>query len=835
MRWSSFGMSEAPGPTVLSFEDFELDLAAVELRRGGAAVALEPQVFNLLAYLSSHKDRLVSKEELLDELWGHRFVSESALSTQIKAARKALNDSGREQRVIKTVHGRGYRFVAPVSVVRSGTNTSPNEPGEARLPEPVAGNLGRDRTPLFGREHDVEAVCAALEGNQLVTLLGIGGTGKTRLAKAVGRRLQARFPDGVWFVDLVPLRTAGDLDTNLGAMLGLSMDSTDTRRQIAAAIAARRTLFIFDNCEHIEPVVAAAVDFFLEYCPEPKFLATSRDPLDLPDEHRYFVPPLSTAGSMSPACELFVTTAQRHGVETEFATPSVTAICDQLDGLPLSIELAAAQLRHLTLDELGARLGQRFELLARGSGVRRERAAEDRQGSLVAVIADTWSLLAEEEQALLGQLTAFRGPFTMQDVEDLLGNERPANIGVMMSRLVELCLLSRTSGQGAWWRLLQTVREYAVQLQDPEDGQRLARMHGEWVLDRLGDYPHDHQDHFEQARWSADHYAEIEAAEAFYAERGDTARAVEICTATGLMIQLDEGARARAKLERVNHYLEAVDDVYLRAQLHASAALAAQVVRAPKRLAEHAEESLRLSRELGDPLRISGALVLASLHTAFVDPERARANIAEAVQIAEDVNNQTIIDSARVFGAWQSATQRDYEDAVAAAEAIAERNITEGVWVNATYNAVCIMIACNLFTAPATALGWAQRLREYHEGESLWGAQILMAAASALNGDVSAAAAKSVVVRDRLLRSGHEGLPDLLVPAAVCAYAAGETARAQRWCNAVRALGRPLQSFHVTVIYRQLQDAVGKIDDPLDGMSLERFVDDLGDWVESQL
>ncbi len=459
------GGLSAPHQLLLEFAGYTLDLNKVELRHGAAPVAVEPQVFNLLVFLVTHRDRMVSKDELLDELWGHRFVSESALSTQIKAARRVVGDNGRDQRLIKTIHGRGFRFVAPVADMSTDVGVGGVSAQPAATPRATAvsntpnpGNISRDRLPLFGREDEISRCLALLADNRLVTLLGIGGTGKTRLAKAVGRAATARFPEVVWFIDLVPLANEADIYTGIAAALGLSMQSGASRSQLVNAISLRRALFIIDNCEHMLDACTSALDTLLEQCELPVFLTTSRDPLALPDECRFFVEPLACdagAGADAPALQLFNATAGLHGVTDVLTDTLVREVCTHLDGIPLAIELAAAQLRYLSLQQLSDRLHQRFELL------HRNRSPQQRQSSLLGVIADTWALLTPGEQTLLGGLTVFRGAFTLADAEELL-NATPAEIGPQLARLVELCLLSRTSAPGAWWRVLETVREYAV-------------------------------------------------------------------------------------------------------------------------------------------------------------------------------------------------------------------------------------------------------------------------------------------------------------------------------------------------------------------------------------
>ena len=183
---------------VVEFDGFEVDVDRYELRQHGEPINLEPQVFEVLAYLVANSGRVVPKTELLDEVWGSRFVSESALTTRIKTVRRALGDDGRAQRYVRTVHGRGYRFVGTVTP----TDGSETVVDGRRSDSHTIGNLPAERTPLFGRDADVDMVRTALSGHRIVSLLGMGGTGKTRLAVAAARHPDEQFPGGAWFVDL---------------------------------------------------------------------------------------------------------------------------------------------------------------------------------------------------------------------------------------------------------------------------------------------------------------------------------------------------------------------------------------------------------------------------------------------------------------------------------------------------------------------------------------------------------------------------------------------------------------------------------------------------------
>ncbi len=803
---------------VFAFDDFEIDLASFALRGTAGEISLEPQVLSLLAYFVQHPDVLVTKDELLDELWGHRYVSDSAVATQIKTLRKALGDDGRNQRIIKTVHGKGYRFAVPV-----------HQSGQAQQPIPAprhqadrTSNLGYERTKLIGRGDELSRCIAALDDYRLVTLLGIGGTGKTRLAKAVGRAVQDRYPDGVWFVDLVPVRDRAGIDTAIASVMGISVNEGESRTHIAAAVRNSKVLFILDNCEHIEDDVAAALDFYLEHTEAPDFLATSRDPIDLADELRFFIDPLSVHSEqgIAPAVELFLLTAERHGLtEQSPDVARVEQICEHLDGLPLAIELAAAQLKQLTLDELSERLDRRFELLAG-----RQREGSHRQESLARVVENTWDLLDSEEQRLLGQLAVFPGQFTVTDIEEVFADELPNGISFAMSRLVELCLLSRTSRVGAWWRLLETVRLFALEKLSDDERQGNSERHAQWVLQRLGKYPEDHLHSLDQARWSADHYSDITAAELYFEGSGRRSEALEICCAVGLMIQQDDGARANAKLKRIEHYLADTTDTFELSKLHGTAALCAQVTRNPLLLARESEINLELCREVGDHTRLAGALILTSLTNIFMNPELGRAQLAEAIEVAEASGHQPTLDLVMIYQIWSHVMEAEFDTAIDKAESMISRHLSESDTLrNPTYNAICALMACHIFAAPVEAERLADDLMERNKSYGLWGAMILIASVYASSDRMDDAIRISTDIEARLRRAGRSPWPDLLIPPIAAAYRRGETELATTWLNAVRASRKPQQTFHTISVYRQLRRLL-----PSDGANDELDLDSAG-------
>jgi len=305
-------------------------------------------------------------------------------------------------------------------------------------------NLRVQRTPLLGRGDDIEAVARHVAAHRLVSLLGIGGSGKTRLAQAVAASLIDQFPDGVWFVDLVPVATADAIPAAIATAAGLDLGTVAQAEALVTVMVDRRALFVLDNCEHLTNGVADLLDLLLDGTVTPRFLVTSREPLELADEQRMAVDPLDASGVGSPAVELFVSTAARGGgAVDEAALAAVLEICRCLDGLPLAIELTAGQARHLDPAEILERLDRRFELVARGRS-----RGNRRQASLEGVLVDTWALLDDLERGLLLHLAAFPSSFDLETAEELFGPATPRPLSGLVDPL--WCATLPTTPTGCW-------------------------------------------------------------------------------------------------------------------------------------------------------------------------------------------------------------------------------------------------------------------------------------------------------------------------------------------------------------------------------------------------
>jgi predicted ATPase len=339
---------------------------------------------------------------------------------------------------------------------------------------PVRHNLPTPFTSFVGRERELGDLQARLAEVRLLTLTGVGGCGKTRLALEVGRTVLERYRDGVWQVELGPLADAALVPRSVAAGMGVHETAGQSMvSALAARLKGRRLLLVLDNCEHLLDACAALVDVLLRGCPEVQVLTTSREALGITGEVSWRVPSLPVPDPQrrlslaelqrNAAVRLFTERAaavEPRFVLTEHNAAAVTQVCARLDGMPLALELAAARMAALSVDQLAARLDQRFRLLTGGS-----RAALPRQQTLRATLDWSYDLLSEPERRLLIRLAVFAGGWGLEAAELVcagMGIDQ-ADVLDLLGRLVSKSLvIAEENRQGAErYRLLETVRQYA--------------------------------------------------------------------------------------------------------------------------------------------------------------------------------------------------------------------------------------------------------------------------------------------------------------------------------------------------------------------------------------
>jgi predicted ATPase/DNA-binding winged helix-turn-helix (wHTH) protein len=473
------------------FGTLRLQPAHRRLLRDGQPVPLGARAFDVLTALATERHRIVTKAELLDRVWPDVVVEENNLAVQVSTLRKLVGPD-----VIATIPGRGYRFVAEVE--GAGTDAqqtpAPSGPGAVKTGD---GALTPDPTPLIGREADL-ALLAKLsaQGGGLVSIVGAGGIGKTRLARAHAQAERERWPDGVRWVDLAPLPPGGDVVAAIGRLLDAAPGPPPDVDRIARLLATKRLLLVLDNVEHVAPAAAAVARAVLAAAPGVQLLVTGQVALGLPGERVHRIQPLEVpaAGASGcldyPAVRLFVERARaddlRFDATKRGAAEDIVAICSALDGLPLAIELAASRARLLGLAGLRERLNQRLRVLAP------LRAADTpaRQQTLRAALDWSHGLLAEREQRLLRRLAPFAGGFTLELAQDAASDAEFDRwdvldaLGVLVDRSI-VAVDDRLAGTGSKllrYRLLETMREFATErAQEAGEVDSVRRRHAQAV------------------------------------------------------------------------------------------------------------------------------------------------------------------------------------------------------------------------------------------------------------------------------------------------------------------------------------------------------------------
>jgi len=473
--------------------DCELDTANRIFRKGGVEHTLEPKVFAVLTQLVMRPGELLTRDQLLDAVWGHRYVTPSTLNRVIALARRSLVDDAEEPRFIQTVHGSGYRYVGPVEKAAS---TPPVQ--RARFAPPISVRLPTPLHTLIGRGHELSQFDALLNGGRSLTVLGTGGMGKTQCALFFAQSHSFQYPDGVWFFDLAPMRSADEWLQALALALAIAPSGErELLGKITATFADRRALLLLDNCDRLSAEVGSLVVEILRGTERLKILATSQQQLRYVSERVLRLPPLELPALDQPSDEhelqqiaaapaVALLLARIQDTQSEFKltlanAPAIVGICERLDGMPLALELAAARFALLSPEQVLERLDHRFRFL-----VGEVAGRDHRHRNLVALLEWSFALLSPDEQRLLAWLGVFVQGWTVEAVIDLA----PA-FGVSPEEAVDLLtgLASKSlasvdqSASPPRYRLLESVREFALeQLKVLGAEQRARDAHLAYVL-----------------------------------------------------------------------------------------------------------------------------------------------------------------------------------------------------------------------------------------------------------------------------------------------------------------------------------------------------------------
>ncbi|WP_067801053.1 BTAD domain-containing putative transcriptional regulator [Nocardia beijingensis] len=417
-------------------------------------------------------------------------------------------------------------------------------------------NLRAELTRFIGKYADIAAVRELIANHRLTTLTGPGGSGKTRLALETARTMLDDLPDGAWLVELASIGASGDLAQSALAALGLrdallgGAPNAEPMDRLVAAIRERETLLILDNCEHVIEAAAAFAHRLLGECGRLRILATSREPLGIMGEALWLVEPLALPAQdadpgqieSSPAVQLLRDRAGavRKDLAADAPTLATMArVCRALDGIPLAIELAAARLRTMSLDQLAHRLDDRFRLLTGGS-----RTAIPQHRTLRAVVDWSWELLTDAERMVLRRLAVFSGGASLEAAEQVCAHtEGDENVTVqgwevleLLTALTEKSLLLTVADSGPRFRMLDTIKQYARdRLAESGEAESARRAHLAYFTE-LADTAEPHLRRAEQLQWLAT--LDVEHDNITVAMRGalaasDATGAMRLAAATG--------------------------------------------------------------------------------------------------------------------------------------------------------------------------------------------------------------------------------------------------------------------------------------------------------------
>ena len=458
-----------PPNQALGFGPYRIHPGQRLVLEGDQPLRLGRRAMDILLTLLGHAGEVVSKQQLMAAVWPDSVVEDINLRVHMAALRKALGDGQAGQRYIVTVAQRGYSFVAPI--LHETIEQRPAGDADSRH------NLPLRRTRMIGRQPLVDRLMAQLPRRRCITLVGPGGIGKTTVALRVAEQLIGHYRDGIRLVDLAPLNDPQLICSHLAALLELSLLDGDPLVCLVNGLRQRQMLLVLDNCEHLIDAVAALSESILRGAAQVHILATSRESLRAEGEfvqrlETLDYPPLPVELDRAQALgfsalQLFVERAMAAQDSFELSDaqlPQAIEICHRLDGIPLALELAAAQVAELGLDGLLTHLQGRLPPLTAG-----DQSSAERHLTLRATLDWSFNLLDRCEQTCLRRLGVFRGGFTLESAAAVIDGQQidPAAVFASITQLVAKSLLSVEVGdEEVFYRLLDTTRRYALEKLD---------------------------------------------------------------------------------------------------------------------------------------------------------------------------------------------------------------------------------------------------------------------------------------------------------------------------------------------------------------------------------
>jgi predicted ATPase/class 3 adenylate cyclase len=498
--------------------------------------------------------------------------------------------------------------------------------------EHLSNNLPAQVSSFIGRHAEIADVTTLIEQQRLVTLVGSGGVGKTRLSLQVSADLIDAFGDGAWFIELAPLASGDYIPTTVASALGLRLPTEgDLIEHLARALKGKELLLIFDNCEHLVESAAYVIATILRGAPKVKVLASSRQGLGVSGEATYFVPSLDSQNSV----ELFVERAKAANAMfalTDDNAPTIAEICRRLDGIPLAIELAAARAKVLGVKQLRDRLNERFRILTGG-----RRDVLPRQQTLRALIDWSHDLLEKRERVLFRRLAIFVDGFALEGAVAVGSGEELDELDVfdVLASLVDKSLmLAEPNGDALRYRLLESTRAYALEkLDDAGERDGIAGRHLRYLRDRFAELSEQRERTADNAKFVAAFQTEIEDVRA--ALDGALVRS-DLVDGAELLVSLPAHVIVGESIARCEAHLAALPPNELRLRARLTLMLASLQGSYGRKVLgfELAARAVEYARASGDDSCIAKALlgyaIAATFLHRFDDAERAFAQ-AESI------------------------------------------------------------------------------------------------------------------------------------------------------------------------------------------------------------
>ncbi len=631
-------------------------------------------------------ERLTDQYPLREALWAWLMLAlyrsgrqAEALASYQKARRLLAEELGIEPSAElqaleeqMLLHGPELEWTPPTD----GPQPVPGKmPHESHVGQPV--NLPASVSSFVGRGAETAKVTELVSSARLVTLTGAGGSGKTRLALQVAGEMAERFPDGVWFVGLAGLSDPDLLAREVASALALREKPGRAWLDLLYGyLAGRNLLLVLDNCEHLVDAVAELTLSLLETAPRLQVLATSREPLGLPGEMTWLVPlmalpPVGEDSSMEEllrfeAVQLFVERAATARPDVEFRdedADAIAQICRRLDGLPLALELAAARVRVLSVQEIADHLDDRFAILDGG-----HRGHVPRQQTLEATVAWSYDLTKPGEQRLFNQLSVFSGGFDFEAADEVAGAVALSGI----TSLVEKSLLVAKPGAGQTrYQMLETVAAFGL-MKLGEEVARSRDVHLAWAV-KLARTAAASLEGTQQAVWIERIDTELDnvrAAMQWALDTGDLAAGMVIASSLFNYWYMRGVREGHSWIEQLlAEDPEVSDEVMGWALFTGGALLHQEGEHENERAAELLEAGLELFRDIGDQHGIAYSLHhLARTHWGEVDREQLRVELETALDGFREVGDHVGVATSLMFIVWLELEDSDPGRAVAASD-----------------------------------------------------------------------------------------------------------------------------------------------------------------------